>query len=186
MKRMLIGCAVSLVCGAVCADLADYVDPFVGTAGTGHTFPAACVPFGMIQAGADTGYSGWEHCSGYIYGEKTIFGFTQTHLNGTGCSDLCDVRVMPVPGRRGRSPRPTDCAVEFDKASERAEPGYYAVTLKDPSVRVEIAAAEHSAIYRLTAVKDGELELLVEPKSMFGKTTELEKKSGEVGVFSFQ
>ena len=68
---------------AAFGDLAEFVDPFVGTAGTGHTFPAACVPFGMVQAGPDTGYSGWEHCSGYIYGEKTICGFTQTHLNGT-------------------------------------------------------------------------------------------------------
>lgn len=50
MKKQMISCAVSLMCGAACADLADYVDPFTGTAGTGHTHPAACVPFGMVQA----------------------------------------------------------------------------------------------------------------------------------------
>ena len=175
MKMKKIGMAVvgTLCAFAACADLADYVDPFVGTSATGHTFPAACVPFGMVQAGADTGYSGWEHCSGYIYGEKTICGFTQTHLNGTGCPDLGDVRILPVGKKKG---------CPFDKGSEIAMPGYYAVTLTDPAVRVEVSAAAHSSIYRLTAKADGELKLLVEPKSMFGKTTELEKKSGEVGV----
>ena len=183
MKRMGLVVAGTLCASAAFGDLADYVDPFVGTAGTGHTFPAACVPFGFVQAGADTGYSGWEHCSGYIYGEKTICGFTQTHLNGTGCPDLCDVRIVPIRKEEVKSKSEkvwTGCP--FDKASEWAEPGYYAVTLTDPDVRVEVSAAAHSSIYRLTAKADGELKLLVEPKSMFGKTTEIEKKSGEVGV----
>ena len=79
-------------------DFASYVDPFVGTAGTGHTFPAACVPFGLVQAGPDTGFGDWPHCSGYIYTDKTICGFTQTHLNGTGCPDLGDLRLLPLPG----------------------------------------------------------------------------------------
>ena len=182
MKRIGVVVVGMLCVSAAFGDLAEYVDPFVGTAGTGHTTPAACVPFGMVQAGADTGYSGWEHCSGYIYGEKTICGFTQTHLNGTGCPDLCDVRLMPLPGRRGQSPRPTDCAVEFDKTSEVASPGYYAVTLTDPDVRVEVSAAEHSAVYRMTTRRDGEFKLLVEPKSMFGKSTTITQEVGERGV----
>ena len=69
-------------------DLARWVDPFVGTGATGHTFPAACVPFGLVQAGPDTGNGTWNYCSGYRHGDKTICGFTQTHLNGTGCPDL--------------------------------------------------------------------------------------------------
>ena len=182
MKRIGLVVVGMLCASAAFGDLAEYVDPFVGTAGTGHTTPAACVPFGMVQAGADTGYSGWEHCSGYIYGEKTICGFTQTHLNGTGCPDLCDVRIVPLPGRRGRSPRPTDCVVEFDKTSERAEPGYYAVTLTDPDVRVEVSAAAHSAIYRMTAKRDGELKVLVEPKSMFGKSESITQEVAETGM----
>ena len=164
-------------------EVATFVDPFVGTAGTGHTFPAACVPFGMVQAGADTGYSGWEHCSGYIYGEKTICGFAQTHLNGTGCSDLCDVRIMPVRKEEGKSKSEkvrTGCP--FDKGTEVSEPGYYAVTLTDPEARVEIAASAHSAIYRMTAKRDGELKLLVEPRSMFGKSTSITQEVGETNV----
>ena len=123
-------------------DLADYVDPFVGTSSTGHTTPAAALPFGLVQAGPDTGNDGWEYCSGYRYDDTSVCGFSQTHLNGTGCPDLGDLLLLPAVSDDA-GPQP------FDKKSEKAQPGYYAVTL-DCGVRVEIAAAEHSAIYRFT------------------------------------
>ena len=161
--------------GVGTVELAEYVDPSVGTAGTGHTTPAACCPFGMVQAGPDTGYSGWEHCSGYIYGEKTICGFTQTHLNGTGCPDLCDVRILPF---RGESADP----IPFEHMDEIATPGFYSVDLKAAGVTIEIAPTAHAAIYRMTAKSDGELKLLVEAKSMFGKSTSITQEAGEAGV----
>ncbi len=134
------------------AAVCDYVVPFFGTGGTGHTTPAACVPFGLVQAGPDTGNGTWDYCSGYRHDDKTICGFAQTHVNGTGCLDLGDVSLLPMAGEKLRV-ESGDCkvgdGVGFDKASETAEPGYYAVTL-DGGVRVEIAAAEHSAIYRIT------------------------------------
>ena len=80
----------------VFSDCAQWVNPFVGTSATGHTFPAACVPFGLVQAGPDTGNGTWDYCSGYRYDDRTICGFTQTHLNGTGCPDLGDVRILPL------------------------------------------------------------------------------------------
>ena len=79
------------------SDCAQWVNPFVGTSATGHTFPAACVPFGLVQAGPDTGNGSGEYCSGYRHDDRTICGFTQTHLNGTGCPDLGDVRILPMP-----------------------------------------------------------------------------------------
>ena len=135
---------------AAMADCAAWVDPFVGTSATGHTFPAACVPFGLVQAGADTGNGTWHYCSGYRSGDRTICGFTQTHLNGTGCPDLGDVRLLPFS-----SGTPAPVA----KLSETAEPGYYAVAL-DGGITVEIAAAEHSALYRIAG--KGALRLLVD------------------------
>ena len=126
-------------------DPAKWVDPFVGTSGTGHTFPSACVPLGLVQAGPDTGNGTWEYCSGYRYDDKTIYGFTQTHLNGTGATDLGDVLLLPLSGNGEWG---MENGMSFDKATEVAEPGYYAVTL-DGGIRVEIAAAEHSAIYRI-------------------------------------
>ena len=157
---------------AFAGDVVKYVDPFIGTSGTGHTTPAACVPFGLVQAGPDTGNGIWDYCSGYRYGDKTICGFTQTHLNGTGASDLGDVLILPFcPGEVGVSSSSSrkDGSTPFSnsilqlqlckKLSEVAEPGYYAVTL-DGGIKVEIAAAEHSAIYRITG-KD-KMRLLVD------------------------
>ena len=152
----------------VFADLADYVNPFVGTAGTGHTSPAACVPFGLVQAGPDTGYGDWAHCSGYIYGDTSICGFTQTHLSGTGCPDLGDLRILPFRGEAAER-------VPFEHADEEAKPGYYAVVLRTIFVKVEIAATAHAAIYRITSDMDGELGLLVEPKSIFYNPPEFPK-----------
>ena len=139
------------------AGCCDYVDPFIGTAGTGHTFPSACVPFGLVQAGPDTGNGDWAHCSGYSYEDKSIYGFSQTHLNGTGCPDLGDVRILPfsaesVPG-----------SVPYDKASERAKPGFYAVTLAG-GVKVEASATERCAIYRISYPKGAKSRLLVDPR----------------------
>ena len=81
MKRIGLVVVGTLCASVAFGDLAEYADPFVGTAGTGHTFPAACVPFGLIQAGPDTGSDDWDHCSGYNIGDRTIYGFSQTHLN---------------------------------------------------------------------------------------------------------
>ena len=77
-------------------DYTKYVNPFVGNADNGHTFPGACRPFGMIQTSPVTGAVGWRYCSEYVYSDSLIWGFTQTHLNGTGCMDLGDILVMPA------------------------------------------------------------------------------------------
>ena len=73
-----------------------YVDPFIGTAGHGHTFPGATVPFGMVQLSPDTRLTGWDGCSGYHYSDDVIYGFSHTHLSGTGISDYGDILLMPT------------------------------------------------------------------------------------------
>jgi len=138
-------------------DPCAYVDPFVGTAGTGHTFPAACVPFGLVQAGPDTGNGDWDHCSGYRYGDRSVFGFSQTHLNGTGCPDLGDVRILPFASADVPE------SVPYDKASERAMPGYYAVTLAG-GVGVEVSATKRCAVYRVSWPQGARRRLLVDPR----------------------
>ena len=177
MKRLLVSVVDAVLVAVAAHARTEWVDPFIGTAGTGHTFPAACVPFGLVQAGADTGYGGWEHCSGYRFGDKTIWGFTQTHLNGTGGKDLCDVRLLPFRGEKS-------APIPFDHADERAAPGYYSVFLKAIDLRVEAAPTAHAAIYRMTATADGELKLQVDPKSMFGKP--IRSASGTSGVYRWK
>ena len=53
-------------------DYTKYVDPFVGNADNGHTFPGACSPFGMIQASPVTGGVGWRYCAEYVYSDSII------------------------------------------------------------------------------------------------------------------
>ena len=77
-------------------DLTRYVNPFIGTAGHGHTFPGAIVPFGMVQLSPDTRLTGWDGCSGYHYSDSIIYGFSHTHLSGTGISDYGDILLMPT------------------------------------------------------------------------------------------
>src|SRR5882724_6448132 len=79
-------------------DLAKFVDPFNGTAGHGHTFPGATMPFGMVQLSPDTRLTGWDGCSGYHYSDSLIYGFSHTHLSGTGISDYGDILLMPTIG----------------------------------------------------------------------------------------
>ena len=89
---LLIGnCAFSY---AQKADLASYVNPFVGTGGHGHTYPGAVLPFGMVQLSPDTRLTGWDGCSGYHYSDSIVYGFSHTHLSGTGCSDYGDILLM--------------------------------------------------------------------------------------------
>ena len=48
----------------------QYVNPFIGTEGTGHTFPGACLPFGLVQTSPVTGAIGWNYCAEYVDSDK--------------------------------------------------------------------------------------------------------------------
>ena len=76
--------------------LRSYVNPFVGTGGHGHTYPGATMPFGMMQLSPDTRLDGWDGCSGYHYSDNYIYGFSHTHLSGTGILDYGDILLMPT------------------------------------------------------------------------------------------
>ena len=143
------------------AEVLDYVDPFIGTGGTGHTSPAAAYPFGMVQPGPDTSHAGWERCSGYQYGDKRIERFSQNHLSGTGCSEFTDLGFMPAAGDYGKAWK-RDYFSKFDKASEKASPGYYAVTLKC-GTKVEATCTKHVSLFRFTFPKGKKASLLFDP-----------------------
>lgn len=134
-----------------------WVRPEIGTGGDGHTFPGAAYPFGLVQPSPDTGREGYRYCAGYRYEDERILGFSQTHLSGTGCGDLGDLRIMPFTGEV--SPEVSSL---FRKETQECEAGYYAVTLDDFLVRAEITAAAHSAVYRFTFSEKSEASLLVD------------------------
>lgn len=127
------------------------VNPFIGTGGHGHTFPGPSLPFGMIQPGPDTRLTGWDGCSGYHDSDRRIYGFSHTHLSGTGIPDYGDVLLMPMTGEprleNGADGKPGYSSA-FRKETEGAAPGYYAVTLDDPGIRVELTTSRRAAMHR--------------------------------------
>src|ERR1051326_5190484 len=89
--------AYCLLATALGGEFSSRVNPFIGTGEHGHTFPGATTPFGMVQLSPDTRVDGsWDGCSGYHYSDSVIYGFSHTHLSGTGCSDYGDVMLMPL------------------------------------------------------------------------------------------
>lgn len=141
-------------------DYTQYVNTFIGGADNGHTFPGACYPFGMIQTSPVTGAVGWRYCSEYVYEDSLVWGFTQTHLNGTGCMDLGDILVMPVTGTRVRA---WDAyRSHFPKDKEAATPGYYTTELSDPQVKAELTASIHAALHRYTYHKADSASILID------------------------
>ena len=140
----------------------ESVDPFIGTAGTGHTFPGACVPFGMVQLSPDTKTTGWEHCSGYHSDDSTIQGFSHTHLSGTGCGDLGDIMFMAAQKNDWKdfSADSVYTAV-FKHENEKATAGFYSVELND-GIKVELTATERCGFQHYVFEKDKPQTIIID------------------------
>lgn len=123
----------------------QYVDPFIGTGFHGHTFPGATRPYAMVQLSPDTHIMGWDASSGYHYDDQQIYGFSHTHLSGTGIGDLGDILLLPFSG--GDSIKPV---ATFKKETEKATPGYYAVRLENLGVNVELTSTDRVGFHRYT------------------------------------
>ena len=111
-------------------DYTSYVDPYIGSDGHGHVFVGASVPFGQVQLGPMNIYKGWDWSSGYHYSDSVVVGFSHNHLNGTGCSDLGDISLMPYTGKvRTSQGKQTDISGAasslYSHKNERVSPGYY-------------------------------------------------------------
>ncbi|HEY6804422.1 MAG TPA: GH92 family glycosyl hydrolase [Pyrinomonadaceae bacterium] len=132
-------------------DITRYVDPFIGTGGHGHTYPGATAPFGMVQLSPDTRLTGWDGCSGYHYSDNHIYGFSHTHLSGTGISDYGDILFMPAV-ESSLEKSQTKYSASFSHQNETASPGYYSVKLDD-GIRVELTATARSGFHRYTFPK---------------------------------
>jgi len=136
--------------------LVDFVDPFIGTDGTGHTFPGPSRPFGMVQPGPDNEGGGWAFTSGYQYQSPIISGFSQNRASGTGIPELGDVLIQPSQNLRD------DLGSGYEKTSEMAKAGYYAVTLADNGVRVELTSSVRTAFHRYSFDQGGKVWVLID------------------------
>ena len=166
MRRYLL--LLLLICSfsntyAQSPNLLKFIDPFIGTGGHGHTYPGATAPFGMVQLSPDTRISmlDWDGCSGYHYSDSLIYGFSHTHLSGTGVADYCDILFMPFVN--GVRLEPNEYASPFLKKKEKAEAGYYSVFLERDRIQCELTATDRVGVHRYTYPGNSEKwELMVD------------------------
>ncbi|MGB1198041.1 MAG: GH92 family glycosyl hydrolase [Thalassotalea sp.] len=157
-------------------DVTQWVDPFIGTGGDGHTFPGAVVPFGMVQLSPDTAAVSrgvdpqseiYKHSAGYHYDDATITGFSHTHFSGTGHSDLGDLLIMPMTGKAhtevGTKENPeSGYRSRFKHSAETATPGYYAVELSDYNIKAELTTTTRTGMHRYTFKDDKKAHVMLD------------------------
>lgn len=176
MKKLIITCLCALI-GLCVHSQTQYINPFIGTQGMGHTFPGACVPHGGVQLSPETdtiphSVDGvyqkevYKYCAGYQYDDTTIVGFSHTHFSGTGHSDLGDILLMPTTGKiqlnPGTKSNPTlGYRSTFRHENETASPGYYSVLLDEYQVKAELTTTERVGVHRYTYPK-GEGNLILD------------------------
>lgn len=159
--------ATSLLLSA--QNVTNFVNPFIGTEGMGHTFPGACAPFGIVQLSPDTDTTPhnidgayqkgvYAYCAGYQHKDPTIVGFSHTHLSGTGHSDLGDILLMPAMGKHQLTPGNADAPETgyrsaVDHSTEQATPGYYEVMLQDHNIKAQLTATPRVGVHKYTFPK---------------------------------
>ncbi len=153
-----------------------YVNTFIGTGGHGHTYPGVSLPFGMMQLSPDTRLEGWDGCGGYHYTDSIIYGFSHTHLSGTGISDYGDVLLMPTSGEVNLSNGVIESknsnkqinelgySSKFSHNNEKSEPGYYQVFLEDYDINVELTTSLRSGIHKYSYSKKDNANLILDLK----------------------
>jgi len=139
----------------------QFVNPFIGTGGHGHTFPGATLPFGMVQLSPDTRIDGsWDGCSGYHFSDTTIYGFSHTHLNGTGCSDFGDIMIMPFMGKASLDNKVYSS--KFSHQNEKATAGFYSVKLDKHNIDVRLTASTRIGFHEYTFNTVGQANIVLD------------------------
>ena len=141
-------------------DYAKLINPFIGTGGHGHTYPGAVVPFGMVQLSPDTRLGGWDGCSGYYFTDTLVYGFSHTHLSGTGVADYCDILFTPTTGEPQF--KNTDYRSGFKKKNESASPGYYKTKLDKYNIDVELTATKRVGVHLYDYPKTQQANIIID------------------------
>ena len=164
-------------------DFAKHVNPFIGTGGHGHTFPGATVPYGMVQLSPDTRIDGsWDGCSGYHYSDNVIYGFSHTHLNGTGVSDYGDIMLMPTMGEPSFDNKVYSST--FSHANEKASAGFYSVKLDKHNIDIRLTTSTRVGFHEYTFNKKGQANIILDlrhrDKLLEGEIRFVDEKTVEV------
>ena len=161
----------------------QHVNPFIGTGGHGHTFPGATTPFGMVQLSPDTRIDGsWDGCSGYHYSDNIIYGFSHTHLNGTGVSDFGDIMLMPTMGENSLDNK--DYSSKFSHNNEKASAGFYSVKLDKHNIDVRLTTSTRVGFHEYTFNKAGQANIILDlnhrDKLLEGEVRIIDNKTIEI------
>jgi predicted alpha-1,2-mannosidase len=161
----------------------QYVNPFIGTGGHGHTYPGATVPFGMVQLSPDTRIDGsWDGCSGYHYSDTIIYGFSHTHLNGTGVSDYGDIMLMPTMGEPTFDNKVY--ASTFSHQNEKATAGFYSVKLDKHNIDVRLTTSTRVGFHEYTFNESGQANIILDlnhrDKLLEGRINVIDDKTIEI------
>ncbi len=157
----LISFYFAIICAIAQNNYTQYVNPMIGTGGHGHTFPGATMPFAMVQLSPDTRIDGsWDGCSGYHYSDSIIYGFSHTHLSGTGCSEYGDIMIMPKMGEPSFDKN--DYTSKFKHSTEKANAGYYAVKLEKDNIDVQLSSTTRVGIHEYKFNKNGKVSILLD------------------------
>lgn len=161
----------------------QYVNPMIGTGGHGHTYPGATVPFGMVQLSPDTRIDGsWDGCSGYHYSDNVIYGFSHTHLNGTGVSDYGDILLMPTMGEPSFDSKVYSST--FSHNNEKASAGFYSVKLDKNNIDVRLTSSTRVGFHEYTFNESGLANIILDlnhrDKLLEGRIRVIDDKTIEV------
>jgi len=160
-------------------DVAASVDPFIGTAGSGNTFPGATAPFGMIQWSPDTIGTGR-----YEYESNSLRGFSLTHISGAGCLVYEDVPILPWVGALDKDQKlPRELSVGFSHSQEMATAGYYSVKTAD-GVTTELTTDIRSGVARLTFPERDKRTLII--KASESANVDDKKRAGDTTTVTVQ
>lgn len=162
---------------------AKNVNPFIGTDGHGHTYPGATVPFGMVQLSPDTRIDGsWDGCSGYHYSDNVIYGFSHTHLNGTGCSDYGDIMLMSTMGEPSFDNKMYSST--FSHQNEKASAGFYSVKLDKHNIDVCLTTSTRVGFHEYTFNNSGQANVILDlnhrDKLLYGDVKIIDHKTIEI------
>ncbi len=169
-----------LYCACACISVfgktpMEYANPLVGTASldnpellgnapppgeeayTGFTYPGPALPHRTILLGPvnkDLTEAAGNHgiIFPYIHSRPTMIGFS---------APLAGVTIMPVVGN-WTVPPDRSYASPYDKASEKAWPGYYSVFFPDSGICTELTTSERTGYYRFKFPKTDRAAVLVD------------------------
>lgn len=183
MKKLIFPIILLNITVAFGQNYHKYVNPMIGTGGHGHTYPGATVPFGMVQLSPDTRIDGsWDGCSGYHYDDSVIYGFSHTHLNGTGCTDYGDIMLMPTMGDHNFIPN--EYGSKFSHSNEKASAGFYSVKLDKHNIDVRLTSSTRVGFHEYTFNNAGLANIILDlnhrDKLLYGDVKIIDKKTIQI------